>query len=139
MHIASVKTYLFIGILALVLLHAFSFGPAMGMETDKSGQMSACPFTEASSICKMGFSEHISLWQSMFTATLNSNAGILAIIGFIVLAVVLTLKYLVTDKDKELIAYKSYDRKRSIFLPNKLIELFSKGILNPKIYALATL
>lgn len=137
----SSKTYLFAVVLSLVLFYSFSFGPVMGMEVDKHGQMSACPFTQASSICKMGVSEHLSLWQRMFTATLDNNAGLLVTIGLTVLfATSLALKFLEIDRHKELMAYKFYTyehQKSSAF--NKLIELFSQGILNPKIYALATL
>lgn len=131
------KTYLFVAVLSLVLLYVFSFGPVMGMEVDKHGQMSSCPFTVSTSICTMTFSEHLNLWQSMLTVTLN-NIGLLTTLGLIIFAVSLALKYLEKDRDKELVAYKFYTRehqKRPTF--NKLLELFSRGILNPKIYELA--
>lgn len=137
MHKGLVKTHLFVVILLLVLLHTFSFGVAMGMETDKQGQMSDCPFTMTSSLCKMNFSEHLSLWKSIFTTTVENYTGILAILGFIVLT--LGLKYLATDQDKKFTAYNFYDYEHQSFVPNKLVELFSKGILNPKIYSFATL
>lgn len=133
------KTYLFVAVFSFVLLYAFSFGSVMGMNIDKHGQMSACPFSVATSICTMTFSEHLNLWQSMFNATLDNNAGLLITLGLIVIAVSLTLKYLEKDRGKELLAYKLYTyeyQKPPVF--NKLIELFSRGILNPKIYALAT-
>lgn len=140
MHIGSAKIHLLTAVLLLVLLHAFSFGSIMGMETDKQGQMPACPFSMATSICTMTFTGHLNLWQSMFTANLNNNTGMLAVLGLIILAVSLALKYLEKDRGKELLAYKFYTyehQKSSTFY--KLIELFSRGILNPKIYALASL
>lgn len=140
MRIGLSKTHLLAAVLLLVMLHAFSFGSVMGMETDKQGQMSSCPFTVSSSICTMGFSEHLSLWQRMFTATLDNNVGLLVALGLTVLAVSLVLKSLETDRHKEFIAYKFYKhehQKSPVF--NKLTELFSRGILNPKIYALATI
>lgn len=140
MQINLSKTYLFVAILSLVLLYAFSFGPVMGMEMDKHGQMSPCPFSMVTAICTMTFSEHISLWQSMFTTTLNNSGGILAALGSIIFAFYLVLKYLEKDRDKDLIAYKFYTHEhQKSFAFNKLIELFSRGILNPKIYALATI
>lgn len=140
MIVSSPKTYLFVAILSLVLLSAFSFGPIMGMETDKDGQMSSCPFSEASSICKMGFSEHIGLWQSMFTAVVNNNASILALASMVILGMFATLKYMEVSQDKKFAVFKSYVYERQkTFTSNKLLELFSRGILNPKIYELAAI
>ncbi len=142
MKIRLTKNYIFITILVLVLLHTFSFGPVTGMEINKHGQMSACPFTMASSICAMGFSEHLNLWQSMFVATVNNNVNllVLALVGMIISALSLTLKYLAIDLNRQIVAYQFYARQHSKNCTfNKLLELFSRGILNPKVYELVAL
>lgn len=121
-------------------LFLFSWG-AVTMPIDEMGNMFNCPFLiTSSSICTMTFSEHLSLWRSMFIAALDNDAGILAALGLIILAVSLALRYLEADQDEKLAAYKFYiheHQESSAF--NKLIELFSRGILNPKIYSLAAL
>lgn len=139
MRIGLTKTYVIVAILSLGILYALSFGVLMGMETDSHGQMTACPFTKLPSICIMGFSEHIGMWQSVFTATLD-NSVLLGILSLIVLALSSVLKYLDTSQDREFKEYKLYSHthsNNSTF--NKLLELFSGGILNPKIYELVAI
>lgn len=131
------KTQVLSAILALGILYILSFGILMGMETDNHGHMAACPFTMTSSLCTMSFSEHLNMWQNMFTATLD-NGTLLLIVGLIVLAFSIAFKHLDTSQDQELKGYRFYTHKHSkppTF--NKLLELFSQGILNPKIYSLA--
>lgn len=140
MQINLSKNYLLVAVFFIIFLYAFSFGPIVGMDVDKYGQMSPCPFSMATSICTMTFLEHLNLWQSMFTATSDNNIDMLVASGLIIFAVFLTLKYLEKDRGKELLAYKLYTHEhQKSFVSNKLIELFSRGILNPKIYALAAL
>ncbi|MDP3763615.1 MAG: hypothetical protein Q8Q92_03125 [bacterium] len=135
MNMSRAKTYVFAVVLSLVLLNTLAFGSSIGMETDQHGRMSSCPFTMASPICAMSFSEHISLWQSIFTAVVDTNAGVLALVSMVILAIFITSKYLKANKDKKFVAYKFYAHERQqTFTSNKLLELFSRGILNPKIY-----
>lgn len=139
MGLGLTKTYVLVVILSLGILSALSFGVLVGMETNGHGQMAACPFTMVSSLCTMSFSEHLSLWQSMFTANLD-NGALLLILGFIFLAFSVAFKHLDTSQGQELKSYRFYVYKHSknpTF--DKLLELFSQGILNPKIYDLATL
>ncbi len=140
MIVSSPKKYVFATILSLVLLGTLSFGSFVGMERDEHGQMSACPFTATSSICTMSFSEHLSSWQGMFAATVDNSARLLAVVGFMLLVVVLASEYLKADRYKDSHAYKYYAHERQkTFTSNKLLELFSRGILNPKIYELAVI
>lgn len=139
MALGLTKTYLIVAILFLGILSAFSFSVLMGMETDRHGQMAACPFTLSSSICTMGFSEHLSMWQSMFAATLNHRV-LFAVVGLIILLVLFAFRYFNTVQDQRFKAFKLYTDEHSnnpIF--NKLLELFSGGILNSKIYELVIL
>lgn len=139
MDLGLTKTRVLAIILALGILYILSFGILIGRETDSPGIMVACPFTTASSLCTMNFSEHLNMWQSMFTATLDSGA-LLLVIGLMVLAFSVTFKSLDTSRDKEFKTYKFYSHRQSKSPSfNKLLELFSQGILNPKIYELAAL
>lgn len=133
------KTRVSATILVLGILYILSFGILMGMETDRHGDMATCPLTVASSLCRMNFSEHLSMWQSMFTATLD-NGTLLLIVGLLVLAIALAFKSLDTYQDQKFKSYQFYSYKHQKNLVfNKFLELFSQGILNPKIYSLATL
>ena len=116
-------------VVPIVLLSSVSLGMAMRAD----GTMSNCLFGHDMGFCPMSLFEHIDVWQSMF----------IVILPVIVIFSSLLLNSFFTFLNKELIVFiklllKLYQKyKPDIPLFDYLKELFSQGILNPKIYALA--
>lgn len=117
----------------------------MGMEKRNDGTMRGCLFSGKAEICTMTFSEHLSYLQNRFTITITApqKALILALlvllaVGFVAVAILkrnLSLLFIYYATRWRL--YIKQNPHLSLF--NPLIEAFSQGILNSKIYESATL
>jgi len=108
-----------------------------GMKSDNQMNMGSCLFNGQEEICNMDFSEHISVWQSMVTS-LPQNFGLLDILLLaIVLVVIIPFIHdpLSRLSEKIRFRYKLYIRQHpQISLFNFIQEIFSQGILNPKLF-----
>ena len=86
----------------------------------------------------MNFSEHIAFWQEMLTI-LPQNAellGLLILIALMVVAISFWRNHLSLFFKLVASRWKLYLKQHpQIRLFNKLLEAFSRGILNSKIYA----
>ena len=105
------------------------------MKPDMAGG-SGCLFNGQTEVCAMNFLEHIALWQGMFTI-LPQNTGLLdlLILAFVLIAVVAFWNPLTEFSELVASRWRLYIKQNpQIRLFNPLIEEFSQGILNPKIY-----
>ena len=139
--VASKKFARFLLVFALIaflLVAFFGISQSMGMGKQNNGKMDGCIFTGKVEICTMTFSEHISHWQSLFTATTPQNS--LALVLLILLAVVFVV--IAIFKRNLLLLFNYYTARWRFYVRNNpelslfdpIKEAFSQGILNPKIY-----
>lgn len=134
--------FLALGFFAFVTLSIFGLGHMSGMTASENGDMAGCIFTGKTMLCKMSVVEHISLWQSMLTVAPQENLMLLALFTLFI-AVIFMTKNIPVPLDLsrgETQIRRFYLKEHSnLSFFNPLKEAFSQGILNPKIYGLATL
>jgi hypothetical protein len=111
----------------------------MGMEMKDDGTMSGCMFDGQAEICPMTFAEHLSGWQNMFTVIPQKSTvfiQLLALIAaFVIIAFALRRHLLLSLFSYFSERWKFYIRDNpNLPLFDHLRQLFSQGILNPKIY-----
>ncbi|MDO8585168.1 MAG: hypothetical protein Q7R85_03580 [bacterium] len=118
------------------LLHHMS---EMRMDSAMGG---SCLFNGQIEVCAMNFSEHIALWQGM----LVSSPQDVGLFGLLILAAVLAAVIVFREKSFVEFSERAALRRRlyakqhpQTGLFNLLTEVFARGILNPKIYAPATI
>lgn len=118
--------------LLLVLLIGGAFGVWHAPSVD--GQMSGCPFmAHAASLCGMGPSEHIALWERLFTAAPH-RAFLLLLSVLLLSAALFRLRSLRVRTWVSPVQYQAYRRLALAFAPlDPLEQAFSQGILHPKI------
>lgn len=138
MEIATKKFGRFLLALGLVaFLSAAFFGASqtMGMEQRNDGTMGGCLFTGVEEICSMTFSEHLAEWQSMFTSIPSLHDALtipLALLASLALGFLLTHRAIPPpslDPQPQFIRHRT-----RIPIVNHLQELFSSGILHPRLY-----
>ena len=126
--------------LVIVTLFALSslgiFGLNLNMETGDSNQMSNCLFMPADSgQCQMSITDHLSKWQGMFLAVLDSS---LVLIIFTVLSLGLifsVIRYTSIDPP-QLYLYERLKKENSrLKLFDYILQAMSRGILHAKVYA----
>lgn len=128
-------TVTFCLVIVLALLAGFSGLPHIGMDMESAPQMSFCPMMLGPAICNMSPIQHIASWQSMFTS-IPQNAALLVFL--ILSALSMAVAWLWT----RLWHFSLEERARSrdpqvstVALPAPFLqELFSSGILNPKLF-----
>lgn len=126
------KILLSFGLVAFLFLGTFGFSHAGMAEMD--GQMVDCPFTPGVAICNMSPLEMISASQSLFT-TLPQQKDALSLLMLLVTGA-LALAVFWRPHISPRLAATYVLRRRRDYIPvsNALQELFSNGILNPKLY-----
>lgn len=101
-----------------------------------------CLFNGQVEMCTMNFSEHLALWRETITSLPQSVGLWSTLILAIISAVMVVLwRYSLFDFFKRAVSrWKLYLRKYPhLLLFNYLREIFSRGILNSKIYETVTL
>lgn len=131
-----------LGFFVFVTMSIFGLGHMSGMGANKDGNMEGCIFTGKTMLCKMSIVEHISLWQGMFTAMPQESLMFMALLVLSVAVVFIAKNILAPPRlsDSEALTKRFCLKEHpdlSFFDPLK--EAFSQGILNSKIYELATL
>lgn len=132
------KVLIILGLVAFLSLGFFGMSHStMNMGSDGSTTMSNCPFMSGQAVvCNMNPLEHIAAWQSMFVTTLQQNGSDLLALFLAALALALVWTRLLRPKflPEPALAF-SVIRSRELALPSSLFqELFSNGILNPKLF-----
>lgn len=128
-------------ILSFVLLTFFlgtMFFSLFHMSTgmDMSGSMTDCPFMAYEEVfCPMNLADHIGAWKSVFTSTTLTPTLLLAVVG-----VALLVASIAPNLLRKKIHYFSTPIPRWLeirtytFSYRPLQELFSNGILHPKLF-----
>lgn len=128
----------------IVLLWIGTFGLLYHIDgMNLEGNKSSCLFGSQKKECVMNFSEHINIWQEMFTLI---PQNILEFTNTLILFMTLGLififwkNYFYIFYEEIILKFSLYLREHpQIKLFNHLGEIFSSGILNTKIYKTATI
>ena len=125
----GVAVFLFTGFLGL---SHFS----MTMNREGKMTMSDCPFMNGMAICNMSILEHIATWQSMFAhiQQLQNPMLVLLFLLSLSLAMVSWIKRLYPPPKNMLEQCASFFGCEHVLIIKPLQDLFSNGILNPKLF-----
>ena len=117
-----------------MFLSLFQMSMTMSMTMDMTTGMANCPFmSHGEVICKMGIADHLGAWKALFLSTVPTVLFLLA--GALLVSAIATAPYLVASKIKRLIVcclqppIPTYT-----YCYRALQELFSNGILHPKLF-----
>lgn len=129
------KSFLIFAFISFLFLGVFGlshFNMNMGMD----GKMSVedCPFMIGGVICKMSPFEHISMWQSFFTSIPSQNITLLILLLVSVVLFVFWIKRLFSPPRNLFTQPNFGEYSKYIPLTHSFQELFSNGILNPKLF-----
>lgn len=124
-------------VVALLLISAGlpHFGMTMSMDMDGNMTMTDCYMPGMTAICNMTPLEHVASWQSMFTSTPVQSFMLLLL--SLVLTALVGFLWTRQEHSPPLLQRKHpvFSRRRE-YIPQhtSLQELFSQGILNPKLF-----
>lgn len=124
----AIFTVLFLGTMFGGLFH-------MTMGMDMTGEMSGCPFmTHEATLCSMSVTDHIESWKSAFLAAVPGFT--LLLLALAATAIILTIAphLLLKRRWAEPLISKHVLERVYTFSYRPLQELFSRGILHPKLY-----
>lgn len=128
-----VKIVLSFALVAFLLLGTFNFSHT-GMTTGMDGQMTDCPFTPGVAICEMNPLEMVAASQSLLN-TLPPQKDLASIFLLLLMAaLVLVAIFRSFSPPRLALSRAAVPRREYIPVSNPLQELFSNGILNPKLY-----
>jgi len=126
--VTSITLALVLGTMFISLFH-------MSMGMDMSGGMTDCPFMEHGEvICPMNLTDHMEAWKSVFLSLVPTLTLLLAAAGMAVFVASVApnllrrISYSSSPRHR-LLRYKTYN-----FSYRPLQELFSAGILHPKLF-----
>lgn len=129
-HIAAV-------IFLLGFIFVSLFGMSLSMQMRGDGTMESCPLMgNAATLCSMAASEHLSIWQRLFSAI--PTGKILTALAVLSVAVILLLLLdrLIGGRGSQALSlwfYKQQHPDSTLF--SFLAAIFARGILQPKLYA----
>ena len=121
------------GLVAFLLLGTFGLSHA-GMTTGMDGQMTDCPFSPGVAICNMTPFEMIATSQNLLTALPQQKDALSLLTLLIATALALTIFWRPLVPPSPTSSRVFRPRREYIPFHNPLQELFSDGILNPKIF-----
>jgi len=130
------KILLCLALVAVLLMSAAGL-PHLGMtmDTGEHGNttMSDCYMPGMATLCKMNVFEHMAWWQSMFTSIPAQN--LMLVLLLLVVSAILSMRIVsILSPPKE--SRRSFRFREIDYVPlaSPLQELFSSGILNPKLF-----
>lgn len=125
---ALVFILLFLGAMFGGLLH-------MTMGMDMAGNMTGCPFmSNGEVLCSMNTLDHISAWQSAFAAVAPSFALLLLALGAVAIVLAVAPNLLLRQRYQIRQLPRDVRERIYTFSYRPLQELFSSGILHPKLF-----
>lgn len=122
-------------VVGTIALLAFAGGALLslsflGMAVHDGPGMPGCPLMPAQAvICTMTVTDHIAAWQGMFTGV--PQAASFLLLALLAACVLHPLAFALARPPSVRTVPRSH---ASRLLPSPLEELFSRGILNPKLY-----
>lgn len=131
------KILLVLGLIAFLLIGFFGlFHSSMPMGGDGNMTTSNCPFMSGQAVvCNMDPLEHIAAWQSMFTSIPSQTGSTLILMLLAALALAFLCTHLRRPPiDRTYTPSRFFVRRDYIPPASPLQELFSSGILNPKLF-----
>ena len=134
--LAGVLLTFFLGGMFVSLFHLI---PPMGGEMDMSSGapvgMSGCPFSShEETVCPMNLMDHIGAWKDMFVAVVPGFLLLMAAASLLAVAVSLAPNLLKQQLYFIATYRKCIHARVDIFIHKFWQELFSNGILNPKLF-----
>lgn len=118
----------FLGTMFFSLFH-------MSMGMDMSGGMTDCPFmAHEEVICSMNLADHIGAWKSVFLSTVPTFTLLLAVAGVAVFVASVAPNLLRKIEYASPPSQKWLEVRTYTFSYRPLQELFSNGILHPKLF-----
>ena len=119
----------FLSVLSLSLFHM----PAVGM--DMSGDTSGCPFmAHEATLCSMSVLDHVGAWKSAFLAVVPGFTLLLSVLVGAIVLLSVAPNLLVKQKYRTPPLPKKLTERTYTFSYRPLQELFSSGILHPKLF-----
>ncbi|MHB1086805.1 MAG: hypothetical protein ACYCZ0_03600 [Minisyncoccota bacterium] len=103
------------------------------MSADMYGQMSNCPFMGMSAICNMTPLQHIAAAQAMLTA-LPQSSDVLVLLLLLLASIIATTILSNIRRARPRAAPMPIYARREYAPSSPLLESFSNGILNPKVF-----
>ncbi len=130
------KFFAVVGFTTIILVGVFGMG--MGdMSMNEKGEMDGCLFTGKVMLCNMSVVEHISLWQSMLTATPTKTVipALLFFLAVFAAAFFVGRKNLLSPSliERFVLNQQQHRQPHNIFFDHIRYTL-AKGILHPRIY-----
>lgn len=124
-----------IAILTVFLGAMFASLFHMSMGMDMAGGMTDCPFMEHSEvICPMNLADHMVAWKAAFVSVVPTIVTLLLVAGAVAF-IASTAPFLFGPKRKPIPIRLNVLRTRTYsFSYRPLQELFSNGILHPKLF-----
>jgi len=125
----AVVTGIFLSVMFLSLFH-------MPVGMDMSGSMSSdCPFmSHEEVICSMSTLDHLTAWKSAFMAVLPSLTLLLLAIATVVLVFSVAPNLLQRQRYRAILPIYNLEERTYSYSYRPLQELFSNGILHPKLF-----
>jgi hypothetical protein len=118
----------FLGTMFFSLFH-------MSMGMDMSGGMTDCPFmSHEEVICQMNLADHIGAWKSVFLSVVPTITLLLAVAGVAVFIASIAPNLLRKIHYASPPLCRGLQTKTYTFSYRPLQELFSSGVLHPKLY-----
>jgi hypothetical protein len=126
--IAGIVLTFLLGAMFMSLFH-------MSVGMDMSGSMTDCPFmSHGEVICPMNLADHIGAWMSVFASFLPTVTLLLGFAGVVVFIASVAPNLLRRIKYTSPPLYRGLKAKTYTFSYRLLQEMFSNGILNPKVF-----
>lgn len=133
--IKIMKKIVSIAILAVFLGAMFASLFHMSTGMNMAGGMTDCPFMESGEvICPMNLADHISAWKAAFVSAAPTIVTIMLVAGAVAFIASAT-PFLFTPRRKPIPVRLNALRTRTYsFSYRPLQELFSNGVLHPKLF-----
>jgi len=129
--VTAILMILFLGVMFGGLFHM-----SAGMDMGGDGNMSGCPFmSHEETLCSMSVFDHLGAWQSNFLALVPTLTLLLG--ALVATAVILSVApHLIFSRRRPLHETFVLNKSREVlsFPKRTLQELFSNGILHPKLF-----
>lgn len=134
-----IRTFLTLAITSFLLMGARGlphFGMNMeNMDMDGNMTMTDCYMPGMATICNMSPLEHIASWQGMFASLPTQSSGITLLLLLLSTVIGFVWTRQIHSPPLELRTFSQFLRQREyVPLHSPFQELYSSGILNPKVF-----
>jgi len=121
----------------MILFLGVMFGGLFHMSTgmDMSDSMTDCPFMSSGEVlCSMNPTDHISAWKSAFLSVIPALTLLMLAVGVVALLASVAPNLLLKRRYAEPILHNYIQERTYTFSYRPYQELFSSGILHPKLF-----